>query len=219
MTKKLTQIYGELSLFPITEAYKEGKLLGQRIEKELPVGRTIFGLEDAGVLAQMIINARHSDHIEIGTFFGGSAILAAVIKKEFGMHGQIHCIDHLDVRPTANVQPDKAVGVIATREALFENAEYFGVADRIVLHQHPSKPWPLDANCKFGTGYIDGDHWHGMPLHDWGVLSGVVSYAIAFDDYAIGKPEVTDAVAKASSDPRWLLVRLSGLTAVLRRRQ
>ena len=219
MTDKLTQECEDLSLFPLTEVYDAGKFACQRIRAELPTGRSIMGLEDAGILAQMIVNARHSDHIEIGTFFGASAILAALIKKEFGMHGQIHCIDPLDVRPAVNVQPDKAVGKIATRDTLFKNAKAFGVTDRIVLHQHPSKPWPLDVNCRFGTGYIDGDHWHGMPAHDWGVLSGIVSYAIAFDDYAIAKPEVIDAVTRASNDPRWLLARVSGLTAVLRRRQ
>ena len=217
MTKKLTQVYDDLSLFPLNEAYNAGKLIGQKIANELPVGRTIFGLEDAGILGQMIIHAKHSDHIEIGTFFGGSAILAALIKKEFGMHGQIHCVDPLEVRPT--LLADGPVGKIATSDTLFGNAEYFGVSDRIVLHQHLSKPWPLDGSLRFGTGYIDGDHWHGMPAHDWNVLQGIVSYAIAFDDCAIAKPEVIDAVLEASRDPRWLLVRMSGLTAVLRRRQ
>lgn len=165
----------------------------------------------------MVINARHSDHIEIGTFFGGSAILAAMVKKEFGMHGQIHCVDPLDARP--NFFPDKAVGVVATKDTLYQNAGHFGVSDRIILHQHPSKPWPLEESLMFGTGYIDGDHWHGMPAHDWNILKGIVSYAIAFDDCAIEKPDVIDAVLEASRDPRWLLVRMSGLTAVLRRRQ
>jgi len=216
---KLTQIYDDLSLFPLTEAYEVGKKIAAEIEANLPVGRTIVTPEDAGVLCQMIINSRHSDHIEIGTFFGGSAILAARVKKEFGMHGQIHCVDPLDVRPSAKILPDKAVGIVADRETLFNNAKYFGVNDRIVLHQHPSRPWPLDDSYKFGTGYIDGDHWHGMPAHDWNILNGIVSYAIAFDDCAIAKPEVIDAVLEASKDPCWLLVRMSGVTAVLRRRQ
>ena len=214
---KLTQIYDDLSLFPITEAYLSGYRLETIIRESLPVGRTIITPEDAGVLCQMIINSRHSSHIEIGTFFGGTAILAALIKKEFGMHGQIHCVDPLDARP--NIMPDKPVGVVATKDTLYENAEYFGVADRIILHQRPSKPWPLDDHHIFGTGYIDGDHWDGMSLHDWNALKEIVTYAIAIDDVAVAKTEVIDTVLKASNDPRWILVRQSGLTAVLRRRQ
>lgn len=191
--------------------------MAKEIETNLPIGRTIIGLEDAGVLCQMIINSRHSNHIEIGTFFGGSAILAARIKREFGMHGQIHCVDPLDARPI--IMPDKAVGTIATRDILYKNAEYFNVDDRIVLHQRPSKPWPIEGNHIYGTGYIDGDHWNGMPAHDWGVLKNIVSYAVAFDDVAIAKPEVINTVLEASNDPRWILARQSGLTAVLRRRQ
>jgi len=212
---KITQLYDDLSLFPLNEAYKMGQLFAQGITSELRIGRTIFTLEDAGVLAQMIVNAKHSDHVEIGAFFGASAILAAMIKKEFGLHGQVHCIDPLNMRP--GVIPDKGVGKVATRETLFLNAEHFKIADRIVLHQRSSKPWPLE-NMTFGTGYIDGDHWNGMPKHDWNQLKQIVTYAIAFDDVCIGKPEVLDTVLEASNDPRWILVRQSGLTAVLRRR-
>lgn len=214
--QKLEQIYDDLSLFPLRKTYGTGMGIARRIADKLPVGRTIIGNEDAGVLSQMIINAKHSDHIEIGTFFGGTAILAALIKKEFGMQGLIHCVDPLDARP--DVKPDQAVDVVASKETLFKNAEYFDVADRIILHQFPSRPWPLGSEYRFGTGYIDGDHWNGMPAHDWMALKDMVSYAIAFDDYAIAKPDVISAVQKASNDSNWILARTSGTIAVLRRR-
>jgi hypothetical protein len=214
---KSYQQYEDLSFFPLDEGYKMGQAIASKIESGLPVGRTIITPEDAGVLAQTILMAKHANHIEIGSFFGGSAILAAMVKKHFGMHGLIHCIDPLDARP--EVFADKPAGEMATRETLYKNAEHFGVADRIILHQAKSKPWPLEGDWHFGTGYIDGDHWNGMPYHDWKKLSEICSFAVVFDDYCIGKPEVIDAVAKAAVDPRWMIVRISGLSAVLRRRQ
>lgn len=211
------QQYEDLSLFPLNDGYEIGMALASKIESGLPEGRTIITLEDAGVLAQTVLNAKHSNHIEIGTFFGGTAILAAMVKKHFGMHGSIMCVDPLDARP--HQFADKPSGVVATRDALFKNAEFFGVADRITLCQYGSRPWPLEGEQHFGTGYIDGDHWNGMPLHDWNILKNICSYAVVFDDYCIGKPEVIHAVTQASSDPAWLLVRSSGLSAVLRRRE
>lgn len=214
---KSYQPYDSLTFFPLDEGYEIGIALASKIEAQLPLGRTIITLEDAGVLAQTILWAKHADHIEIGTLFGGTAILAALVKKHFGMHGMIHCVDPLDKRPTPFFA-DRSSSTMATRDSLFENAAQFDVEDRIILHQSPSKPWPLDRDMRFGTGYIDGDHWNGMPAHDWKIMRDICTLAVVFDDYCIGKPEIVDVVSEAASDPRWMLVRISGMSAVMKRR-
>jgi hypothetical protein len=71
----------------------------------------------------------------------------------------------------------------------------------------------------FGTGYIDGDHWNGVPLKDWNSLRKCVSYAVVFDDYKRGKPEVCNTVLVAANDPEWALIHISGFSAILRRRE
>jgi hypothetical protein len=202
------------SFFHLEEAYHYGIEAYQEIEDTLE--RTIIFSHDAGVLAQVIYNALHSDHVEIGTFYGGTAILAALIKKRFSMHGKIYCVDPLECRPS--MLEDRVTGEYATMAAVMENARKFGVDDRIVLVPRMSYPWPLEDKT-FGTGYIDGDHWNGMPLNDWNSLKRCVKHAIVFDDYIQGKPEVLQAVGVAAQDPEWLLIQISGTQAVLRRRE
>ena len=204
----------ELSFFRPGEAYQYGTALHEKIESNIE--RTPIFAHDAGVLAQVIYNARHSDHVEIGTFYGGSAILAAVVKEHFKLHGKVYCVDPLECRPK-QIQ-DRYTEGTATTAVVMKNAEKFGVEDRIVLVPFMSHPWPIE-NKVFATGYIDGDHWNGMPEKDWGSLRKCVTHAIVFDDYIQGKPEVVQAVSAAVEDPEWLLVHASGSHVVFRRRE
>lgn len=204
----------ELSLFRLGPAYYYGVEAQREIEEHIE--RIIIAPHDAGILAQAICSARHSDHVEIGTFYGGTAILAALVKEHFRMHGKIYCVDPLECRPKQIT--DSITNDVATAEAVMANARKFGVEDRIVLVPHFSYPWPLDGKV-FGTGYIDGDHWNGMPLKDWNSLRKCVSYAVVFDDYMQAKPEVIQTVHVAMQDPQWLLIHMSGSHVVFRRRQ
>lgn len=179
-------------------------------------GRAIFFPHEAGVLAQMVFDARHSDHVEIGTLFGASAILVAMVKNEFSMHGNVYCVDPLEMRKFT--LGDLGTGSRATSKVVMKNAEQFGVADRIKLTLAPSYPWPLEDKT-FGTGYIDGDHWNGMPHKDWISLKDRVKYGIVIDDYCHGKPEVHDVVMEAVNDPDWMIVHVAGTMAFLRKRE
>jgi hypothetical protein len=203
-----------VDFFKLDDAYDYGAEITEKIRDV--VERSIIPTHDAGLLAQVIYNALHSDHVEIGTFYGGTAILAALVKKQFKMHGKIYCVDPLECRP--GIIADRVTGGSATTTAVMNNARKLGVEDRIVLVPQLSFPWPLEDKL-FGTGYIDGDHWNGMPLNDWNSLRKCVSYAVVFDDYKRGKPEVHQAVMVAANDPEWLLAHISGFSAILRRRE
>jgi hypothetical protein len=206
----------DLNLFPFRKPYEYGVKMSQELSDKM-IGRSIATPHDAGILVQAVLNSKHGDHVEIGTFFGHTAILVAMAKKEFGMHGDIYCVDPWQYRP--EVVRDWGVKDVATMETVKANAKKFGVADVIKTIPHKSYPWPTELDGKtFATGYIDGDHWNGMPGKDWETLREVVTYSIIIDDYCWGKTEVIDAVIEAMQDPLWLPVQLSGLTAVLRRR-
>ena len=196
------------------EAYDYGVEIQAEIESKIQ--RAPIFPSDAGVLAQTIHEARHSDHVEIGTFYGGTAILAAIVKKKFRNHGHVYCVDPLEFRPVAIM--DALTNGRATTKNVMENAAKFGVEDRITVVPKMSYPWPL-GDKKFGTGYIDGDHWNDMPTKDWLSLKDCVSHAIVFDDYMRGKPEVARAVLAAANDPEWILIYVGGTTAVVRRRE
>lgn len=206
----------DLNLFPFREPYEYGKKMSQEISKSM-IGRSIATPHDSGILTQAVLNSKHGDHVEIGTFFGHSAILVALAKEEFGMHGKVYCIDPWQYRPT--VMEDWGAKEIATDRAVMQNAKKFGVEHRIVCIPRESYPFPVELEGKtFSTGYIDGDHWNGMPKKDWESLKERVTYSIIIDDYCWGKTEVIATAIEAMSDPLWIPVQLSGLTLVLRRR-
>jgi cephalosporin hydroxylase len=195
-----------VKLFPLDEAFEYGKSLDVQIQ-----GRSIISQFDAGLLAQMVVDARHGDHVEIGTLFGGSAIVAALAKREFDLIGQIHCVD-----PLNNAIPDRS-GILASPDLIMENAKLWEVEDRIVIHRRSSYPFPIERT--FATGYIDGDHWNNFPAKDWDSLKQVVSYMVMFDDYCRGKPEVVQACLDAAQDPDWIPVFIGGISFILRRRE
>jgi hypothetical protein len=206
----------DLNLFPFREPYQFGKEKSQEISEKM-IGRSIATPHDAGILVQAVMNSKHGDHVEIGTFYGHSAILIACAKKEFGMHGKIYCVDPWNYRPEA--MKDWGTKSMATDKVVMENASKFGVEDLIITIPKVSYPWPLELDNKtFATGYIDGDHWNGMPKRDWETLKERVTYSIIFDDYCWGKTEVIGAVIEAMSNPLWIPVQISGLTVVLRKR-
>lgn len=206
----------DLNLFPFREPYYYGVEKSVEVTKKM-IGRSIATPHDAGILVQAVLNSKHGDHIEIGTFFGHTSILVAMAKKEFGMHGNVYCVDPWQYRP--EVVKDWGEKKLATMEVVMKNAKKFGVDDIIKPIPHKSYPFPMELKGKtFATGYIDGDHWNGMPERDWNTLKEIVTYSIIIDDYCWGKTEVIDMTIKAMQDPLWIPVQLSGLTVVLRRR-
>lgn len=199
-----------MKFFPLEKGFQYGMSCVPELNKIK--GRSIISPFDAGLLAQMIVMGKHGDHVEIGTLFGGSAIIAARTKKHFGLCGTIHCID-----PLENSIPDAGAGIYASKEVIVENASMFGVEDRIVVHEQSSYPFPLKQS--FATGYIDGDHWNNFPIRDWESLSRYVSYMVMFDDYCHGKPEVLEACLQAADDSEWVPVFVGGMSFIVRRRE
>lgn len=203
------------SFFPLSsDQFQFGLSIYKDVDEKI-IGRSILEGHDAGALCQMAALSRHGDHIEIGSLFGGSAIIVALMKKEFRYHGNIVCVDPLDARP--NVINDTAIDYMPSVELLMDNASMFGVADMIEICPKYSKPWPL-GHRKFATGYIDGDHWNGNPMHDVKQLMDCVSLAIMLDDYCYGKPEVVDAAIYCASSPQWIPIHIWGRSFVLRKR-
>lgn len=212
--KQMPMAHETIEMFQLNEAHDAGVSIARVVSDTIPNGRSLLSPWDAGLLAQMIINARHGDHVEIGTLFGGSAIVAALVKKRFGSRGKIWCVDPLRDEED---EGDHASGATATKAALIENLQHFGVDDMVEIVQEPSYPWPLPEK-RFATGYVDGDHWNGMPAMDAFTMRQACSYAIMIDDYCMGKPEVHEAVVNMCGDPLWIPVHISGLSAIFRRR-
>jgi hypothetical protein len=169
---------------------------------------------DWGILAEVIVLAGDGDHLEIGTLFGGSAILAAAIKDEFNLNGKIVCVDPLTGYYGNSVDPKS--GVKVTKDRVTSNARAFGVLERLEIIPKPSHPWPLEVKRRFASAFIDGDHKEAGVLKDWEAVQAQVDRVVLFDNYDREHVDVVSAAIKifGSYSRSWIPIHLSGISLV-----
>lgn len=193
--------------FELTDAYKIGVSMAAEIREGIN-GGVGCGDEDAALLAEVVFRAGHSDHLELGTLFGSTAILVAMAKKEMGFEGSVYCVDNFTyLSDKYPVGPDLVMA----------NAELFGVADRIKVLVGNTYPLPPDITEKhFGSAYIDAAHDFASCQRDW-LSVHPISNTVIFHDYDIAHRGVVDAVRNAMQNPEWWLVCLMHHTAIMER--
>lgn len=208
------QFYSNATYFHLGEAYQFGKVIARIIDKKFStgemVGRACNIPHDYGLLAQAVVNAGHGDHVETGTLWGASAIVAALAKKKFNMGGVVYCIDPLDGY-YGKGKPDHihTGSKTPTAELVLRNFKIMKVAP--ILVQEKSVPFPKSLKWNgFASGFIDGDHWGEGPRKDWVNISRCTSRYIVFDNYDNQHPAIVKAVRGAN----WTLVHLSSIVAV-----
>lgn len=170
--------------------------------------------ERDNVLLVAATAACDGDHLEIGTLHGGSAIVVALIKKQFGYSGRVVCIDPFDgYYPNSKRyhKLDILTHIPVTVETLRENMRRFGVELEII--QAYSDPFPI-TNRRFATAYIDGDHWNGMPLKDWNSVKGITDKFVTFDNCDFNHPDVLTACNIAERE--WLPYKREGITCIVK---
>lgn len=208
--------YSRATYFHLGEAYEFGKAIAKIIDKKFAVGEMVGRAcnipHDYGLLAQAVVNAGHGDHIETGTLWGASAIVAALAKKKFNMDGVVYCVDPLDGYYGAGKPDHIHTGAkTPTADLVLQNFRVMKVLP--VLVKMKSDPFPDPISFKmdsFASGFIDGDHWDNGPQRDWENVSQRTSRYIVFDNYDNQHP----AIVKAVRDAGWTLVHLSSIVAV-----
>ncbi len=96
-------------------------------------GRYAMWVQDA--VAWYTLNKVEGDTLEIGTAFGGSAIIASKAKQDAGVNGLIYCVDPQDGTYGNDMQTQER----ATIEITTGNFDKFGV-ENIVIFQHRTPP-------------------------------------------------------------------------------
>lgn len=201
------------NLLNLSEGYTFGKGFFIQMKQTMPKGRTAGVAHDAGILAQLVLLGGNGDFVEIGTLFGGSAILAATAKKKFGLGGFVYCVDPLDGYYGTG---KSTAGGIPSPEIVMGNAKFFGVDDKIKIIKKSSIPWPKELmDHKFSVAFIDGDHWGEAPWKDWLSVKNLTSKFIIFDNYDNQHPAVINGAKKATADPEWQVICVSGISYVL----
>ena len=181
------------SFFPLRDAYYYGRRLNHELRDRLGK-QLIQDSETTALFSQAVYNSGDGDYIEIGSLHGGSAITAALVKKEFNLEGSIFCIE-------------------PNPRNIVENALLFGVADRVFVVQTTSEN--MIWSGKYTCGFIDGDHRPPYPWEDWTYLKKIVSKYIMFDDYDKSEVGVQEAVRIAMCDFDWTTVHISGSLVIL----
>ena len=172
-------------------------------------------------LGSMVYLAGDGDHVDIGTLYGASAIMAARIKERFGLKGTVYAIDPYDPvlrEDQAGPQPGMQGKLSATPEEFWKNVEEFGLKDRIRLIQKKSHPWPEELKDNvFASAYIDGYHQGTGPWDDFLSLRGRVTKYMGCDNYEEEYPDVVDAMMKAANTEDWFLLYKNVTFVALRR--
>ena len=190
----------------------------ERIVKEID-GRAADNGMSLPFLGSMVAAAGDGDHIDIGSLYGASAIMAALIKKELGFKGDVYCVDPYDKEKREAVvqgSPELKSAVAATSEELMKNADKFGVILKLIKKE--SHPWPAELErSSFASAYIDGDHLSDGPWNDFLNLRGRVTGYIGCDNYEEEYPDVVSAMHKAMDTDDWFLWYKNLVFVALRR--
>jgi hypothetical protein len=189
------------------------------IDKRI-VGRITNKDKNYSYLAEIIQLAGDGDHLEIGTLFGGSAILVALLKKEYGYSGKVVCIDPLDgyYKGVKNQcwEADPIAKIQVNRKTLDDNLRKFGVIDEVEIIQSKSYPFPIE-NRRFASTYIDGNHWQDWPSKDWRSVKDITEKYVLFDDYTKSHPAVVCACEEAKNSNDWKVLFLKEASFALER--
>ena len=176
----------------------------------LITGRICLLPDEAGALAEFVFRAGKGDHLEIGSMWGGTAILAAYVKRIYGLSGSIVCIDPFCDPDGMHGTPNAAI--------FWDNVKRAGVSSKIELVQAYSNPWPLLPDKRFTSALIDGEHMGEGPLLDWQNASSVTDIGIAIHDVAPYEPDVWLAYETAKNAPGWKAGKLTNRMAALWRK-
>ncbi len=178
-------------------------------------------IDNAAIVGCFAVMAGSGDYLEIGTLWGGSAMVVALLKKYFNIPGRVLCLDPLDGYHIREGQfiPNENMEAPVSLNTLLENAAIFGVEDLIVPIPKLSQPWPEElATARFSAAYIDGDHWGEYPRRDWEAVSPRTDRFVIFDNYEPKYPDVVRTCDELAHEANgWRMVYRTGITCVFAR--
>ena len=166
------------------------------------IGRVSISSEGFIDLFERYIDGTEN-YIEIGTLFGGSAILAGL-----NCNGKVYCIDPLDGYYGTG-QVDES-GILPSCAIVEENWSRFGLdPERLEVFQHKHPPFPSSIEDKrFDVAYIDGGHAYDEVKTDWLELKDRVDKYIIFDNTE--KESVSRVFIEAQESEDWEFVEEIG---------
>lgn len=148
------------------------------------IGRPGINEEEAELLMKTIWLAGSGDYIEIGTLWGGSIVIAALIYRKYSLNGRLFTIDPMNTLYWGSGDPS-ADFMSVNLESLLENLRHFNLMNTVVLIQADSKTCPLPS-IQPNIIFIDGDHSFDGVTADWKYAADTSKKYILLHDYENG---------------------------------
>jgi hypothetical protein len=156
--------------------------------------------------------ATSQKHLELGTLWGGTAILAALAGAK-----QVYSLDKMSGGWWADGRDPKVNHPLGPK-AVIDNLAKFNLQSRVALVIALSEPFPL-TGMVFDTALVDGGHTLEAVRADWANLHPLVSEAILFHDYDdlhLGVKQFLDS-GQVEADGWELLEQVDTLRVYLRK--
>lgn len=177
------------------------------------IGRCGLKSEEEAQLLYEVCLKTPGRHLEIGTLWGGSAIIAGLAKSERYMvypHARVFTVDPM--RGGWWESGDPAVGRAPTAGDVLTNLGLWRVAGvvQVVRAARWEVEGMLPSFTNFTTALVDGDHVYEEVLGDWEFVRQW-AYRVLFHDYDKeheGVQFVVDEVVR--KDEMWLEGRRAG---------
>jgi len=189
------------------------------VQGNIPHGRVCLRPAEGRLLAGYVSGAI-GDHMEIGTLWGGSAIIAALAKKSAGRNETVITIDPMDTEYW--VRCDPSTSLTPTMEQVIANFQYFDVLDQIQLIRGSSRSWPFPLTKQFGSAFVDGDHRAEAVKQDFLLVQQIAPLLMFHDynplnDYKYNVVKALD-LCMAEYQDTWEIVEHTETILVVRRR-
>lgn len=167
------------------------------INKKMQGRIALLSEEEAAALVDMVSGP--GDHIDLGTLWGGTAILSALAKRAGGFTGRVYTVDYMQ-GGYWNTGDPSVDHQIPTEAAIHANLVRFGVADIVTVVKANTHPWPLPDVQPFSV-LIDCDHSYEGCLRDWEKVRSLKPLYVAFHDYnPATHPGVAQVVREIQQD-------------------
>lgn len=170
--------------------------------------------DECNALAQ--VAAVPGDYVELGTLWGGTAVLAALAKMRANVTGHVYTVDFMRGGYWDSGDPS-CPGMTPTEGAIYDNLGRFGVEERVTVVKASSYPWPLPATVKPSSVLIDCGHDYENCLRDWQSVRALFPEYVAFHDYSERYPGVSQVVNEITAgDDRYMPAARAGTLMVFR---
>lgn len=203
-------------MFQLLEGYARGAISNADLRAGKygkMIGTPLLRDYEAGIIGQVVLNCGDKEYVEFGTGFGGSLIVAGLVKRWFRLDGDLVSVDGWG---QGNWTDAVEGGEMSYKNAR-ANIDMVIGSDKVLFFSEDTIAMEAKdfGGCDIGCLFIDGDHSPAVVKHDLGLAQQLSPDYIVMHDVD-QKQVYEEAISLVASHPnKWRLAYFSGRMAVL----